>query len=138
MTRASQIFVSPCVLLLYPVWILPVTLGLGVYGGISQVSWYCHTWRKELTDPEKGTETPFMHCITFIPRCILQTGPKYCLIGPKYFLTKPKYFSTELKYLSGFFGWLCNKLSIPDCSPYQVVILTSLGDADPSTLTSVI
>ena len=61
---------SPCVLLLYPVWILPVTLGLGVYGGISQVSWYCHTWRKELTDPEKGTETPF---ILHLPRlCGLQ------------------------------------------------------------------
>ena len=41
-------------------------------------------------------------------------------------------------FCSGFFGWLCNKLRIPDCSPYQVVILTSLGTEDPSTLTSVI
>ena len=32
-----QVFVSPWVLLLYPVWILPVTLGLGLYGGLSQV-----------------------------------------------------------------------------------------------------
>lgn len=85
------IFVSPFVLLLYPVWIIPVTFGLGIYGGFSQISWYWPNWRKELTDPEKG-----------------------------------------------FFGWLCNKLRIPDCSPYQVVILTSLGSEDPSTLTSVI
>ena len=33
-----QVFVSPCVLLLYPVWILPVTLGLGFYGGLRQVN----------------------------------------------------------------------------------------------------
>lgn len=85
------IFVSPCVLLLYPIWIIPVTLGLGIYGGVSQVSWHWANWRKELTDPEKG-----------------------------------------------FFGWLCNKLSLPDCSPYQVVILTSLGDIDHNNLTSVI
>ena len=49
-----QIFVSPCVLLFYPIWIFPVTIGLGIYGGFSQVSWYCATWRKELMDPEKG------------------------------------------------------------------------------------
>ena len=33
----NQVFVSPCVLLLYPVWILPVTFGLGFYGGLRQV-----------------------------------------------------------------------------------------------------
>ena len=33
----NQVFVSPCVLLLYPVWILPVTLGLGFYSGLRQV-----------------------------------------------------------------------------------------------------
>jgi len=85
------VFVSPCVLLLYPVWIMPVTLCLGVYGGITQVSWYWASWRKELGDPEKG-----------------------------------------------FYGWFCNKLSLPDCSPYQVVILTTTGTEDPGTLTSVI
>merc|ERR1711923_51751 len=48
------IFVSPCVLLFYPIWIIPITLGLGLYGGFSQISWYWANWRKELTDPEKG------------------------------------------------------------------------------------
>lgn len=91
-TCCHTIFVSPCVLLIYPVWILPVTLGLGLYGGVSQVSWYWSNWRKELTDPEKG-----------------------------------------------FYGWFCNKLALPDCAPYQVVILTSLEDTeDPNTITSVI
>jgi len=70
---------------------MPVTLCLGVYGGITQVSWYWASWRKELGDPEKG-----------------------------------------------FYGWFCNKLSLPDCSPYQVVILTTTGTEDPGTLTSVI
>jgi len=86
------VFISPCVLLVYPVWIFPVTLFLGLYGGFSQISWNWTKWRKELTDPEKG-----------------------------------------------FFGWFCNKLSLPDCSPYQVVILTApVEEGDPSTLTSVI
>ena len=96
---------SPCVLLFYPLWIIPVTIGLGVYGGFSQISWYWANWRKELTDPEKG--------LSSFPQPTLNIS------------------------LSGFFGWLCNKLSLPDCSPYQVVILTSYGD-DPDTLTSVI
>jgi len=90
-TCCHTVFVSPWVLLLYPVWILPVTLGLGLYGGLSQVSWRGDLWRKELTDPEKG-----------------------------------------------FYGWFCNRLNLPDCSPYQVVILTAGGAEDPGTLTSVI
>ena len=98
---------SPCVLLFYPVWIIPVTLGLGVYGGFSQVSWYWADWRKELTDPEKGER-----CLSAL--CCVNVLPP------------------------GFFGWLCNKLSVPDCSPYQVVILSCLGDGHPDTLTSVI
>ena len=64
----------------------------------------------------------------------------------------------------GFYGWFCNRLKLPDCSPYQVrrsppsmpsigsfipslaalltlaqvVILTAGGPEDPGTLTSVI
>ena len=108
LTGYFKIFVSPFVLLLYPVWIIPVTFGLGIYGGFSQVSWYWPNWRKELTDPEKGD--------WLTPWCLEPFSP----------------------FCSGFFGWLCNKLRIPDCSPYQVVILTSLGNEDPNTLTSVI
>ena len=58
LTGDFQIFVSPFVLLFYPVWIIPVTFGLGIYGGFSQVSWYWPNWRKELTDPEKGDLPP--------------------------------------------------------------------------------
>jgi len=89
-TCCHTVFVSPCVLLLYPVWILPVTLLLGLYAGICQVSWSCSRWRRELCDPEKG-----------------------------------------------FYGWICNKLALPDCSPYQVVILSSLPN-DPLTVTSIV
>jgi len=86
----QTIFVSPCVLLLYPVWILPATILLGVYGAFAQISWTWHTWRRQVGDPEKG-----------------------------------------------FFGWLCNKMALPDCSPYQVVILSSLPN-DPLTVTSIV
>ena len=97
-----KIFVSPCVLLFYPIWIVPVTLGLGVYGGFSQISWYCANWRKELMDPEKGSSG--VTVITYI----------HCNVP-------------------GFFGWLCNKVNLADCCPYQVIILTSLPETDLRT-----
>jgi len=89
-TCCHTIFVSPCVLLLYPVWILPVTLLLGLYGGYSQLAWSWERWRQEVLDPEKG-----------------------------------------------FYGWICNKMALPDCSPYQVVILSSLPH-DPLTVSSMV
>jgi len=89
-TCCHTIFVSPCVLLLYPVWILPVTLLLGFYGGYSQLAWSWERWRQEVLDPEKG-----------------------------------------------FYGWICNKMALPDCSPYQVVILSSLPH-DPLTVSSMV
>ena len=79
-TPTAQVFVSPCVLLVFPVWILPVTVFLGIYGGVSQVSWHWSRWRKELLDPEKG-----------------------------------------------FYAWFCNRLSLPDCAPYQVKHYTYLA-----------
>ena len=100
---------SPCVLLFYPIWIIPITLGLGLYGGFSQISWYWANWRKELTDPEKGNNYKRLSGL----------------------------YDFSLLF-TGFFGWLCNQLCVPDCSPYQVVILTSLSGGDPDTLTSVI
>ena len=36
--------------------------------------------------------------------------------------------------LSGFFGWLCNKVSLADCCPYQVVILSTGPDTDLATM----
>lgn len=84
------IFVSPIILLLYPVWILPVALLLGTYSGWTILSWDCTTLRQKLSDPERG-----------------------------------------------FYGWICNKVGLPDCSPYQVVVLSALPQ-DPLTFTSIV
>ena len=69
---------SPFVLLLYPFWIVPVTLLLGIYAAIVQVSWYWDSWLGELRNPDKG-----------------------------------------------FMNWVCQKLNVPDCAPYQIVVLSS-------------
>jgi hypothetical protein len=69
---------SPLVLLLYPFWIAPVTLFLGIYGGLVQISWYWDSWLKEVRDPD-----------------------------------------------SGFMGWFCGFVNLPDCAPYQVIFLES-------------
>ena len=69
---------SPLILLLYPIWIAPVTLGLGLFGGLRCISWYWDSWISELKNPD-----------------------------------------------SGFMAWICTKLSLPDCAPYQVVLLSA-------------
>ena len=45
---------SPFVLLLYPFWIVPITLFLGMYGGVAQISWYFDGWIKALRTPDGG------------------------------------------------------------------------------------
>ena len=45
---------SPLVLLAYPLWIVPVTLALGVYGAGAQVSWYYDSWSMSLAAPDGG------------------------------------------------------------------------------------
>lgn len=45
---------SPFVLLAYPFWIVPVTIGLGVYGGFAQISWYFDSWLAALQAPDGG------------------------------------------------------------------------------------
>ena len=77
---------SPFVLLLYPVWIIPVTFGLGIYGGFSQISWYWPNWRKELTDPEKGDLPPDVSSLLIlfvqassagcVTSCVSPTAPR--------------------------------------------------------------
>ena len=69
---------SPFVLLFYPIWIVPVTLGLCLYGGIRCISWYWDSYWNEITNPD-----------------------------------------------SGFCHWICEQLNLPDCSPYQVVLLSA-------------
>ena len=78
---------SPLVLLNYPFWIAPVTLFLGLYGGLAQISWYWDSWVKAIRDPD-----------------------------------------------SGFMGWFCGFVNLPDCSPYQIVFLES--DQDDTNLCS--
>ena len=77
---------SPLVLLIYPLWIIPVTLVLGLYGGLAQISWYYDSWIKVLRAPD-----------------------------------------------GGFFGWVCNFLDTPECSPYQVILLSAQDYERPPT-----
>ena len=69
---------SPFILLLYPFWIVPVTIFLGIYAALVQVSWYWDSWIGELRNPDKG-----------------------------------------------FMNWICQKLNVPDCAPYQVVVMSA-------------
>ncbi len=45
---------SPLVLLIYPLWIAPVTLLLGVYGSLAQLSWYLDSWLECVRHPDRG------------------------------------------------------------------------------------
>jgi len=69
---------SPLILLFYPFWIVPITLGLGLYGGLRVVSWYWDSWIQEISNPD-----------------------------------------------CGFMAWICTKMNLPDCAPYQVVLLSA-------------
>ncbi len=45
---------SPFFLLLYPLWIVPVTLILGLYGVVAQISWYWDSWLSTISAPDGG------------------------------------------------------------------------------------
>lgn len=49
-----KILVSPLLILLYPFIIVSLSLGLGLYAGLNQISWHWDAWVKEITDFEKG------------------------------------------------------------------------------------
>lgn len=53
-TILHRIFVTPILILTYPITILIFTLGLGVYGGLKQISLRFHVWFNEVCDLEKG------------------------------------------------------------------------------------
>ncbi len=73
-----RLVLPPMVLLAYPLWIVPVTLGLALYGSVAQLSWYLDSWLQAVRAPD-----------------------------------------------GGFFDWCCRRAGLPDCSPYQVVLLSS-------------
>ncbi|TRY68945.1 hypothetical protein TCAL_03772 [Tigriopus californicus] len=77
---------SPFVLLAYPLWIIPITVLVGLFGGLYQISWYFDSW------------------------------------------------CTAIAALDGgFFGWFCNWLDVPDCCPYQVILLSANDYERPPT-----
>ncbi len=45
---------SPIVLLMYPFWIVPATVLVGLYGALQQVSWYLDSWMAVLAAPDGG------------------------------------------------------------------------------------
>ncbi|XP_053949439.1 uncharacterized protein LOC128857718 [Anastrepha ludens] len=49
-----KFFMSPILILAYPVGILVCTLGLGIYAGIVQLSLQLNSWLNEMADIEKG------------------------------------------------------------------------------------
>lgn len=76
---AYKILIPPILIVLYPFLIILISIGLGLYAGIKQLSCCWSIWFEEFIDYEKG-----------------------------------------------FYGWLCNSLDVPECSPYEVVILSSV------------
>jgi len=73
------IIVSPFIILMYPLYIILCSLGLGLYASLVQISCKFSIWSSVVWDFEKG-----------------------------------------------FYGWLCRHLSLEDCSPYELVILTDV------------
>lgn len=45
---------SPGILLLYPLWIIPCTIVIGLFGALFQVSWYFDSWLDALRTPDGG------------------------------------------------------------------------------------
>ncbi|XP_064644529.1 transmembrane protein 169-like [Lineus longissimus] len=79
-----KIAICPLLIIFYPVLIVVVSLSIGLYSAVIQVSWFCKSWKKEIRDLEKG-----------------------------------------------FFGWLCNKINLSQCAPYEVVILDEKMEVVP-------
>ncbi|CAM1295037.1 TMEM169 (predicted) [Pycnogonum litorale] len=53
-TVLHKVFVSPLLILLFPFYIICVTLCLGIYAATVQLSWYYDNWKMEILDVEKG------------------------------------------------------------------------------------
>lgn len=49
-----KLFMSPILVLSYPIGIIVCTIGLGLYSGIAQISLQFNSWLNEVADIEKG------------------------------------------------------------------------------------
>ncbi|KAL8570151.1 hypothetical protein ACOMHN_030948 [Nucella lapillus] len=78
-----KVFICPFLILSFPFWAPLTSLGIGLYAGAIQISWFLDTWLFEIRDLEKG-----------------------------------------------FYAWFCNGVRLPQCSPYEIVILDE-SDAFP-------
>ena len=77
-----RISVSPLLIIIYPLYIILCSLGLGFYSSLVQIGFSFDTWWNVVHDLEKG-----------------------------------------------FYGWLCHRLGLEECSPYELVILTDIKPA---------
>lgn len=53
-TYLHKLFMSPILIVLYPLVIIVCTLGLGVYASFKQLKWSFRAWYNEVSDLEKG------------------------------------------------------------------------------------
>ncbi|KAK3105928.1 hypothetical protein FSP39_008737 [Pinctada imbricata] len=79
-----KIFISPIIILSFPVTVGLTALIISVCSAFVQISWSFTRWREVILDVDKG-----------------------------------------------FYGWLCDKLSVPMCSPYDSVIIHEDSELEP-------
>lgn len=78
-----KVSVCPLLILSFPFWTGLTSVGIALYAGVVQISWFLDSWLLAIRDFEKG-----------------------------------------------YFAWVCTTIRLPQCSPYEIVVLDE-DDAFP-------